>query len=394
MGVFFKTEKRSLSSRSSSMMDVITNSDGSVTINFDGETALEQSDVFTAIKILSGDIAASKFKFVDDDGDHQKLYLLNEQPNNSMTHYSFMFATIAQLLLSGNSFAIIHVDHLEFVKPSQIVIYEDTETGELRYEYTNKAGTSYKVESSEMLHFKYVTVNGKTGISPLDSLKTELSMLDNGNKMLSSFFKKGIQAGGVLKLNKGALNNTSKKQIKQDFEEVNSGASNANSVIVLDDTQEFKQFEINTDILKMIQNNVYSTKQIAKAFGIPLSRFGMELVNSKDDSANDVYVSSTLRMLSCMITDEILIKLGISVELDFSTLTGDDLNSRMDKAMTKGNGGDGFLLINEVRRYYGQPEIAEGNKLYTKTSSTRGGGGNGNGNSEPNSDSINGQSNN
>lgn len=394
MGVFFKTEKRSLSSRSSSMMDVITNSDGSVTINFDGETALEQSDVFTAIKILSGDIAASKFKFVDDDGDHQKLYLLNEQPNNSMTHYSFMFATIAQLLLSGNSFAIIHDDHLEFAKPSQIVIYEDTETGELRYEYTNKAGTSYKVESSEMLHFKYVTVNGKTGISPLDSLKTELSMLDNGNKMLSSFFKKGIQAGGVLKLNKGALNNTSKKQIKQDFEEVNSGASNANSVIVLDDTQEFKQFEINTDILKMIQNNVYSTKQIAKAFGIPLSRFGMELVNSKDDSANDVYVSSTLRMLSCMITDEILIKLGISVELDFSTLTGDDLNSRMDKAMTKGNGGDGFLLINEVRRYYGQPEIAEGNKLYTKTSSTRGGGGNGNGNSEPNSDSINGQSNN
>lgn len=394
MGVFFKTEKRSLSSRSSSMMDVITNSDGSVTINFDGETALEQSDVFTAIKILSGDIAASKFKFVDGDGDTQKLDLLNEQPNNSMTHYSFMFATIAQLLLSGNSFAIIHDDHLEFAKPSQIVIYEDTETGELRYEYTNKAGTSYKVESSEMLHFKYVTVNGKTGISPLDSLKTELSMLDNGNKMLSSFFKKGIQAGGVLKLTKGTLNNTSKKQIKHDFEEVNSGASNANSVIVLDDTQEFKQFEINTDILKMIQNNVYSTKQIAKAFGIPLSRFGMELVNSKDDSANDVYVSSTLRMLSCMITDEILIKLGISVELDFSTLTGDDLNSRMDKAMTKGNGGDGFLLINEVRRYYGQPEIPEGNKLYTKTSSTRGGGGNGNGNSEPNSDSINGQSNN
>lgn len=394
MGVFFKTEKRSLSSRSSSMMDVITNSDGSVTINFDGETALEQSDVFTAIKILSGDIAASKFKFVDGDGDTQKLDLLNEQPNNSMTHYSFMFATIAQLLLSGNSFAIIHDDHLEFAKPSQIVIYEDTETGELRYEYTNKAGTSYKVESSEMLHFKYVTVNGKTGISPLDSLKTELSMLDNGNKMLSSFFKKGIQAGGVLKLTKGTLNNTSKKQIKHDFEEVNSGASNANSVIVLDDTQEFKQFEINTDILKMIQNNVYSTKQIAKAFGIPLSRFGMELVNSKDDSANDVYVSSTLRMLSCMITDEILIKLGISVELDFSTLTGDDLNSRMDKAMTKGNGGDGFLLINEVRRYYGQPEIPEGNKLYTKTSSTRGGGVNGNGNSEPNSDSINGQSNN
>lgn len=391
MGLFFKTEKRSLSSRSSTMLDFISTVNGNTTINFDGETALEQSDVFTAVKILAGDIAASKFKFSDNkQADIRKLDMLNKYPNASMTPYSFMFATIAQMLLSGNSFAIIHEDWLEFAKPSQVVVYEDLETGVLRYEYTNKAGTSYKVDSSEMLHFKYVTVNGKTGISPLDALKTELSMLDNGNKMLSSFFKKGIQAGGVLKLNKGTLNNKSKKQIKQDFEEVNSGASNANSVIVLDDTQEFKQFELNTDILKMIQNNVYSTKQIAKAFGIPLSRFGMELVNTKDDSANDSYVSSTLRALSQMITDELAIKLGINVELDFSTLTGQDKASRMNKAMEGGNGGDGYLLVNEIRNYYGLADIPGGNVIYTKTT-VKGGVNNGNGNSEPSGSSIRGE---
>ncbi|WP_240112056.1 phage portal protein [Enterococcus durans] len=373
------------------MLDFISTVNGNTTINFDGETALEQSDVFTAVKILAGDIAASKFKFSDNkQADIRKLDMLNKYPNASMTPYSFMFATIAQMLLSGNSFAIIHEDWLEFAKPSQVVVYEDLETGVLRYEYTNKAGTSYKVDSSEMLHFKYVTVNGKTGISPLDALKTELSMLDNGNKMLSSFFKKGIQAGGVLKLNKGTLNNKSKKQIKQDFEEVNSGASNANSVIVLDDTQEFKQFEINTDILKMIQNNVYSTKQIAKAFGIPLSRFGMELVNTKDDAANDVYVSSTLRALSRMITDELFVKLGINVELDFSTLTGQDMASRMNKAMDGGNGGDGYLLVNEIRNYYGLADIPGGDIIYTKTTA-KGGVNSGNGNSEPSGSSIRGE---
>ena len=35
MGLFFKSEKRSLSSRSESMLDFITNADGSVTINFE-----------------------------------------------------------------------------------------------------------------------------------------------------------------------------------------------------------------------------------------------------------------------------------------------------------------------------------------------------------------------
>ena len=59
MGLFFQTEKRSLSSRSSTMLDFISTVNGNTTINFDGETALEQSDVFTAVKILAGDIAAS-----------------------------------------------------------------------------------------------------------------------------------------------------------------------------------------------------------------------------------------------------------------------------------------------------------------------------------------------
>lgn len=140
----------------------------------------------------------------------------------------------------------------------------------------------------------------------------------------------------------------------------------------------------------MIQNNVYSTKQIAKAFGIPLSRFGMELVNTKDDAANDVYVSSTLRALARMITDELFIKLGIKVELDFSTLTGQDMASRMNKAMDGGNGGDGYLLVNEIRKYYGLADIPGGNVIYTKTTA-RGGVNNGNGNSEPSGSSIRGE---
>lgn len=391
MGIFFK---RSLSNYSQTMIDYISNTDTTTTLVFDGEDALKQSDVFTATKILAGDIAASRFESDKDALVNPVIMdLLNKKPNNSMTPYSFKFAIVAQMLLTGNSFAVIQrsnaglITGLEFAKPSQMVTYEDLETGEMSYEYTNKAGSSFKLTSADVLHFKYVTTNGKTGMSPLAALKTELSMLDNGNKMLSSFFKKGIQAGGILKLTKGNVNNAAKKQIKQDFEEVNSGASNANSVIVLDNTQEFSHFEINTDILKMIQNNVYSTKQIAKAFGIPLSRFGMELVNTKDDSANDVYVSSTLRMLAKMITDELYLKLGSSLSLDFSTLTGQDTASRMNKLMEEGNKGSGIATINEARSYYGLPPIDKGEQLVQLS---KGGGRNGDGDSESNGGQISG----
>ena len=62
------------------------------------------------------------------------------------------------------------------------------------------------------------------------------------------------------------------------------------------------------------------------------------------------------------------------------------------KAMEDGNGGDGYLLINEVRDYYGLPSIPNGDVLYTKTTA-KGGGNSGNGNSEFSGNPVNGQSN-
>ena len=365
MGIFFK---RSLGDNSQAVINYLSSPDTSSVMSFDSQQSLTQSDVFTAVKILSGDIASSSFvQRKNGRSDDLILEKLNVQPNVSMTPYAFLFAVTAQMLLTGNSFVVVNrkekkVIDLTFAKPSQIVIYEDDITGELSYEYTDLGGRSRRLTSKEMLHFKAFTLNGKTGISPLYALKTELSMLKNGNNLLSAFFNKGIQAGGILKLSKANINNEAKKQIKKDFEEVNSGAKNANSVIVLDDTQDFSQFELNTDVLKMIQNNVYSTKQIAKAFGIPLSRFGMELVNSTDDSANDLYVSSTLRAYSKMITDEIALKLSVDVDIDFSVLTGHDVQTKFNKMMDATKGA-GILTINEARSFYDLDLIDNGDKL-------------------------------
>ncbi|WOZ56192.1 portal protein [Brochothrix phage BtpYZU02] len=368
MGIFFK---RDLSDKSQAIIDYLSGADMTAVSSFMGEESLKQSDVFTAVKILAGDIASSTFVYKKGTKENDiVLDLLNKKPNEVMTPYMFLFAITAQMLLTGNAFVVIErsgtkTERLTFVKPSQIVIYENDEDGSLSYDYTNLKGYTERLQSKDVLHFKSFSLNGKTGLSPLYALQTELSMLKNGNNLLSAFFTKGIQAGGILKLSQSNLNNKSKKQIKKDFEDVNSGAKNANSVIVLDSTQDFKTFELNTDILKMIQNNVYSTKQIAKAFGIPLSRFGMELVNTTDDSANSLYVSSTLRTYSKMITDELFVKLSVDMEIDFSILTGHDVQTKFNKMMDETK-GEGILVVNEARKFYGLPPVENGTEIVRK----------------------------
>ncbi|MRB12804.1 phage portal protein, partial [Bacillus thuringiensis] len=95
-----------------------------------------------------------------------------------------------------------------------------------------------------------------------------------------------------------------------------SGTQNANSVLVLDNSQEYETFTVNTDLLKLIQSNTFSTKQIAKVFGIPLNRFGMELVNSQDGIQNSLYLASTLSGYARMIVDELNAKLGLNCEMN------------------------------------------------------------------------------
>ena len=395
MGVFFK---RDLSDKSKAIVDLLSTADTNAVLSFDGETALNQSDIFTAVKIIASDLAASRFVYQREQPLKNDLTLdmLNQQPNETMSSYVFWFAIVVQMMLSGNSFAIIERDAEEFpvalryAKPSQMVIYENQENETLSYDYTDLSGKSYRLAASEVLHFKPFTTNGKTGISPIYALKTELSMLKNGNSLLASFFNKGVQSGGVLTLTKSNVNNTAKKQIKKDFEEVNSGASNANSIIVLDSNEKYEQFELNTDILKMIQNNVYSTKQIAKTFGIPLSRFGMELVNTTDDSANDVYISSTLHSYDRVICDELFVKLDVPLEKDFSSLIGRDPQSTIYKLIEDGGEPLKALTINEVRAFLGYSDVDKGERLFGELTATRGGGTNGIGNTQPIRDSNNG----
>lgn len=368
MGVFVAPR----TSKEQNFIDYINQGD-IIIPKISGMHALENSDVFTGVNIIAGDIGKSFFRSVPDEpAADEFIKMLNTRPYEHQSHYTFLYSTIAQLILFGNSYALIHrkgnrrgaeIESIEFVRAEQVNLIQDMTTGEWRYEVMMDYGNvMYKCTPEDILHFRISVVDGFIGRSPLMSLQDEMAMQNNGNKILSKFFKDGIFGGGILKLKKGFVDNETKRQVRQDFEAANSGSTQSNGVIVLDESTDFQEYKMNTEILKLIQANKFSTQQIAKVLGIPLNRFGMELVNSTDSGQNDIYIASTISQYESAICDEIAIKTGNVLEMDFSTLMNDTLEDRRKELFSGKVSKEIVSTItqNEVRAYYGYDPIDGG----------------------------------
>lgn len=341
--------------------------------NFTGLKALTNSDIYTGVNIIAGDIAQSPFKPVNNSSiDENLLTLLNKEPKTNQSHYTMMYAVVSNLILTGNAYVLIHrnndgsVKELEFVETQQVNVIRDLATGLYRYEVNMPYGNiMYKCKPNDILHFKLSTTDGWLGRSPLLSLNEEISLQTNGLKVLNNFFSKGVFSGGILKLLNGTVNNQTKAKIREDFEKVNG----AGGTIVLDETQEFNENKINTEVLKLIQANKFSTQQIAKVLGIPVSRFGQELVNSSDTGQNDIYIASTIAMYESSICDELNLKLGVELELDLSKLRQDTKEDRL-RRIAEGRVKSEFaqaLTVNDAREYLGFTEIEGGEALLGQT---------------------------
>ena len=256
-----------------------------------GIGALRNSDVFTAVRVIASDLATNPIEY----SDKRISVLLNKAPNDHMTAWGFKFALAANMLLNGNSFARVtknpsgQVTGFELVTNSQMVVKQDDTTGIISYEYTPDSGRSQRLNASEVLHF---TQDGYKGLSPLYSLRDEVGVQKSGHALLKGFFNTGVQGTGILKVNKIQLDTKAKENIRNKFEAANSG-DNALKTIILDNDMDYKQLEVNTDVLNLVNSSDWTTKQIAKAFGLPLDRLGIESEHSNAVQSNLIYLQNT-----------------------------------------------------------------------------------------------------
>ncbi|WP_412766450.1 phage portal protein [Tetragenococcus halophilus] len=329
--------------------------------------AIRNSDIFTAVSIIASDVASSPLQILKDglpQKDNKLTELINGQPNEVMDGWHLKFALAVNMLLNGNSFAEIKRDSNKVqaieLLPNSSVTVTQTDNGELRY---NVGDRKRRIKPEDMLHFKFFTQDGLTGLSPLYALNDEMGIQKTGNKMLKNFFSRGVNGSGILKVNKADLDNEAKKNIREKFEEANGANDGDNTLrtIILDESMDYKTLEINTDVLKLANSKDWTSRQIAAAFRIPVERLGVENTHSNTSQSSLIYVKETLiHYLNCFVS-ELSNKLGKNFRFNVDRMLESDPDTKVKNILEQVQGS--LITINEGRSKLGLPPRDGGDRL-------------------------------
>lgn len=281
--------------------------------------AIENSDVFTIVNLLASDVSSldiqlNKKEITQADN---VTNLFNTNPNDLYSGGTLKFIIAANALLNGESFCeIIRNDRGKVIglyhRPnSQVVVKLDEETRyKLVYDIYDNKGNKRRIKPSDILHFKFFTLDGLRGVSPLKSLKHDLSMQDDSKRFLANFFKNDTQTGGILKMKHGRLSKEARDKVKKEWQESNAGVKKAHEVLVIDETFDYEPIEVDTEVLKLINASTFSTETIGKTYRIPRHKLGLETSNMSLAQANLDYLTSTLNSYLKVITNEMDYKLS------------------------------------------------------------------------------------
>lgn len=333
---------------------------------------LKNSDVFTAINVIANDIATNPIKLESDNVNHitdnhfsDLNYLLNIKPNDQMTARDFKYSLTANLLLTGNAYARIYRDPLtkkpidmEVLRPSWVTVFVDEKTGLVKYTIQDTVHSPYDLRQEDVLHIKFLTTNGLVGASPLYALKDEVKLQKQGNHMLSSFFASGINGSSILKM-PGHVGPDARDAVRREWLKANAG-DKTHRVMILANGEDYEKVDVDTSILKIVNSNDYTTKQIAKAFGIPVSRLGLENAHTSLPQSNLDYIQNSLDHYFNRFTAELNIKLltyqqsrKYHFEFDVSRLMELDTETNMKQTLEWYKSG--LLDDNEARQRLGYP---------------------------------------
>lgn len=324
------------------------------------DQALANSDIFTAVMMIASDLAKMDILVKSNnvhDPAHPIEMLLNKKPNNIYDGYTFKFIVFANALLTKHGYVEIVRDNkgqpteLYHLKTSQVELKQKNN----RLYYLHKG--EREINYADVIDYKPYSLDGVDGLSMLSSLTPDLEMQKHSKSFFANFFKHGTQAGGLLKIKGVNLSKEAREKLRDEFQKANSGADNAGKVLVLDDSMDFDKFEIDTEILKLINTSQHSTAQVAKVFGIPLHKFGIETSNmSLKDSMAD-YLQSTLSTYMKGITSIFEFKLfprsGRTLQFDTETYRKVDWSAYTETVSKQYN--DGAITLNEYRRKIGEP---------------------------------------
>lgn len=269
---FNKQSRQTVDLDSADFIDYLTGGNNDKYASAD--QALQNSDLYSLISQLSADLALVVWQ-----APTQRMQKFLANPNNETNGFSFWQGMFAQLLLDGNAYAYRWrnangVDlYWEGLRPSQVNVYEDLKGQGLLYDVTfdePNVGLMTNIPQNDMIHFRLMSKNniGLKGYSPLRALADELAIKNKSNNLTKNALDESITSPGILSIQGGGLLNESKKAARSRAFMAQLRNSD-NGPVVLDDLETYQPLEVKGDVAKLLAQVDWTSKQIAKVYGLP-----------------------------------------------------------------------------------------------------------------------------
>lgn len=306
-------------------------------LNLKGENALKEITVYTCIKILSETLSKLPLKVYQDNNgirkaaDHYLYPMLKLRPNPYMSASDFWKTVEAQRNLYGNAYVWIEfitvgrnagrIKGLYPLDSKRMQVYVDdvgllSSQNSVWYIYTDQAGNQYKLQYTDLLHFKGLTTNGLVGLGPIQALSNSIENAGYANQFLHESYKNGMQTKGIIQY-VGDLDEKAKQKFREKFEEMSNGLKNANRISLLPIGYKFQPIALSFTDAQFLENTKLTIQQIAAAFGVKLHQIN-DLVKSSYAStseANREFYMDTLMAILNMYEQELTYKLFLDSEI-------------------------------------------------------------------------------
>jgi HK97 family phage portal protein len=287
------------------------------------DSALMNSNVYACASILGGDIGKLPIQIfkqsrgqLSKDTEHPVAQLLGLRPNPYMSAYTLKELMMLHLVAWGNAYAAIdwgfdgRPTALWPLDPAVTDVLLDWQTGDIWYITTVPNGEVRRLPWHDVFHLKYPGKSGLKGISPISVLREEIGAQQAAKKFIGAFYSNGTATRGLIKV-PGMLNKDAKNKVREEWQNLNTGLTNAHKIAILDAGMEYQSLSMPLDDAQFIETMKFGVLEIAKVYKIPahkLNQLDRATFSNIEQQSLD-YVKNTLQPIITQWEQEINYKL-------------------------------------------------------------------------------------
>ena len=350
--------------------------------SYRNDKAMLLSTVYRCVDVIGDSVAQLPLEpyKVDENGykrkytEHSTYYILNKEPNKTMSRFTFMKTLITSVLLDGNGYALIKRDNngnatsLKLIPSGLVSIINNN--GKIMYSVT---GIKQLIEPVNMIHILNFSYDGITGISTLQHAKNTLGLASDSEAHAEGFFKGGANLAGIIKV-QSSLNPKQKQDIKESWSNTFSPINGTpNGIAVLEGNMDFQPITVNPADAQLLETRQFNVIDICRFFGVsPVKAFDLSKSSYSTVEATQLaFLTDTLNPLLQKIELEFERKLykpsersSVDVRFDTSILL------RADKASQAEYYNKlfqiGVITPNEIRKALDLEPLDGGDKSFVQ----------------------------